>query len=219
VVGYPKLDPVFQGRIDRAATIKRWNLDPGRKTVLYAPTYKPTSIEKIREKILPATEGYNLIIKLHPYSWRGRYAPHWHHKIYEKAVKEYGHARLIPSEEHNILPFIEVADTMISEASSTIFEFLALGKLGIIFDLDCGRLKHSDGMPILDEDNRSFLEGAFIHISDPAEIRAAVERAVDPGDAAKQEIERYRNDLFFKLDGRASERIVDKIDELLSLKE
>lgn len=219
VVGYPKLDPVFQGRIDRDATIRRWNLDPGRKTVLYAPTYKPTSIEKIRENILPATDGYNLIIKLHPYSWRGRYAPHWHHRIYEKAVRDYSHARLIPSEEHNILPFIQIADTMISEASSTIFEFLALGKLGIIFDLDCGRLKHSDGMPILDEDNRSFLEGAFIHISDPAEIRPAVERAVDPGDAAKQEIERYRNDLFFKLDGRASERIVDKIDELLSLKE
>jgi len=218
VVGYPKLDPVFQGKIARDATMRRWNLDPERKTVLYAPTYKPTSIEKIREKILPATEGYNLIIKLHPYSWRGRYAPHWHHKLYEKAVKEYGHARLIPSEEHNILPFIHVADTMISEASSTIFEFLALGKLGIIFDLDCGRLKHSDGMPILDEDNRSFLEGAFIHINDPGEIKAAVERAVDPDDAIKREIERYRNDLFYKLDGHASERIVDKIDELLRLK-
>lgn len=133
-------------------------------------------------------------------------------------MKDYSHARLIPPEEHNILPFIHAADTMISEASSTIFEFLALGKLGIIFDLDCERLKHSDGMPILDEDNRSFLEGAFIHISDPGEIRAAVARAIAPDDAVKQAIERYRNDLFYKLDGRASERIVDKIDELLRLR-
>ncbi len=218
VVGYPKLDPVFQGKLDRDAIMRRWNLDPARKTVLYAPTYKPTSIDKIKSKILPATEGYNLIIKLHHYSWRGRYAPHWHHKLYEKAVKDYSHARLIPPEEHNILPFIHAADTMISEASSTIFEFLALGKLGIIFDLDCARLKHSDGMPILDEDNRSFLEGAFIHISDPADIRAAVESAVAPGDAVKRKMEQYRNDLFHKLDGHASQRIVDKIEELLRLR-
>jgi CDP-glycerol glycerophosphotransferase (TagB/SpsB family) len=216
VVGYPKLDPVFQGKLDRETIMRRWDLDPELKTVLYAPTYKPTSIEKIREKILPATEGYNLVIKLHHYSWRGRYAPHWHHKIYERAVKDFGHARLIPAEEHNILPFIHVADTMISEASSTIFEFLALGKLGIIFDLDCDRLRHSDGMPILDEDNRSFLEGAFIHISDPGEIRPAVERALSPDDATKQRIERYRNDLFYRLDGHAAERIVDRIEELLT---
>ncbi len=219
VAGYPKLDPVFQGRLDRDAIMRRWNLDPARKTVLFAPTYKPTCIDRIEDKILPATEGYNLIIKLHHYSWRGRYAPHWHHKIYEKAVTEYQHARLIPPEEHNILPFIHVADTMISEASSTIFEFLALGKLGIIFDLECDKLKHSDGMPILDEDNREFLDGAFIHISDAGEIRDAVERAVAPGDRVRQEIERYRNDLFYRLDGRASERIVDKIEELLSQRE
>ena len=218
VAGYPKLDPVFQGRLNRDAIMRRWNLDPGSKTVLFAPTYKPTCIDKVRDRILPATEGYNLIIKLHHYSWRGRYAPHWHHKLYEKAVRSYSHARLIPPEEHNILPFIHVADTMISEASSTIFEFLALGKIGIIFDLDCGRLKHSDGMPILDEDNRRFLDGAFIHISDPGEIRDAIERALAPAAQVKQEIEQYRNELFHKLDGHASERIVDKIEELLRLR-
>jgi hypothetical protein len=218
VVGYPKLDPIFQGRLNREEIMGRWDLDPSKKTVLYAPTYKPTSLGTIREKILSETAGLNLIIKLHHYSWRGRYAPHWHHKIYEKAIPKHGHARLIPPEEHNILPFIFVADTMISEASSTIFEFLALGKVGIIFDLPCDRLKHHDGMPILDEDNRRFLDGAFVHIKNAGEIGAAVEKALDPDPAMKANVEKCRGDLFYGLDGHASDRIVDTIWDLLRLR-
>ncbi|MGQ9604518.1 MAG: CDP-glycerol glycerophosphotransferase family protein [bacterium] len=215
VVGYPKLDPIFRGELDREAIIKKWNLDPNKPTVLFAPTYKPTCLDRVREQILPETVGYNLIIKLHPYSWLGKYAPHWHHRIYEKAIKDYPHARLIPPTEHNILPFIYVADTMISEASSTIFEFLALGKIGIIFDLPCEKLKHHDGMPLLDEDNRYFLGGAFLHIDKVDQIRAAIENALNPSDMMRDNIENLRKKLFFGLDGLASERIVNKIIELL----
>ncbi len=217
VVGYPKLDPIFRGKLDRHTIMRRWQLNPSQQTVLFAPTYKPTCLDKVRTKILPATAGYNLIIKLHHYSWRGKYAPHWHHKIYEKAVGPYPHARLIPPEEHNILPFIFVADTMISEASSTIFELLALGKVGIIFDLQCHRLKHHDGMPILDEDNRHFLDGAFVHIKSADEIRGAVKKALNPDRHMKHNLKKFRKELFYRLDGHASERIVDKIEELLKL--
>ncbi|HVP56821.1 MAG TPA: CDP-glycerol glycerophosphotransferase family protein [bacterium] len=218
VVGYPKLDPIFQGKLGRDQIMRRWNLDQSRPTVLYAPTYKPTSLSQIREKILAATEGYNLIIKLHDYSWRGRYAPHWHHRIYEKAVPEYPHARLVPPEEHNILPFIVAADTMISEASSTIFEFLALGRVGIIYDLACDRLKHHDGMPILDEDNRRFLDKAFVHIGSPDQIPAAIDRALNADAAMKANLEQARNELFYGLDGHASDRIVDVIENRLGLR-
>ena len=107
---------------------------------------------------------------------------------------------------------------MISEASSTIFEFLALGKVGIIFDLDCDRLRHHDGMPLLDEDNRRFLEGAFVHIRSAEEIRGAIEKALNPDQAMLEKVEASRQRLFYGLDGRASERIVDKIEELLKVR-
>ena len=215
VVGYPKLDPVFRGELDRAGILARYGLDPDKKTVLFAPTYKPTCIGEVRERILEETREYNLIIKLHQYSWRGKYAPHWHHELYEKAVPRFPHARLVPPEDHNIVPFIFVADTMLSEASSTIFEFLALGKAGIIFDLECDRLSHHDGMPILDEDNRMFLEGAFVHIDGADRIGDAVRRAFDPDPAMKARIEEMRNMLFYKLDGHASDRIVSIIEKSL----
>ena len=213
VVGYPKLDPVFQGRLDRNDIMARWGLDPAKKTVLFAPTYKPTCIDRVREGILEQTRDHNLIIKLHQYSWRGKYAPHRHHKLYESAVRRYTHARLIPPEDHNIIPFIYVADTMLSEASSTIFEFLALGRVGIIFDLECDRLSHHDGMPLLDEDNRTFLEGAFAHISDAGQIGEAVERALGPDPTMRARVEEMRNLLFYKLDGHASERIVNIMED------
>jgi hypothetical protein len=107
---------------------------------------------------------------------------------------------------------------MLSEASSTIFEFLALGRVGIIYDLACDRLKHHDGMPILDEDNRRFLDGGFVHISSPEEIRSAVERALNPDFTMKANLEQARNELFCGLDGHASDRIVDIIEDSLGLK-
>jgi hypothetical protein len=219
VVGYPKLDPIFQNKLDRGEIMHKWRLDRSLPTVLFAPTYKPTCLDKIRDRILPATVGYNLVIKLHHYSWRGKYAPHWHHKIYEKTVGAYPHARLIPPDEHSILPFIHVADTMISEASSTIFEFLALGKVGIIFDLECDRLKHHDGMPILDEDNRRFLDRGFVHVSSIEGIRPAIKKALNPNEDMRHNIKKFKKQLFYRLDGLASQRIVDKIEELVKTKQ
>lgn len=214
VVGYPKLDPIFQGKLNREEIMKKWGLDPSKKTILYAPTYKPTSIYALKDAIFEYTKDFNLIIKLHPYSWRGKYAPHSQHRIIEKRLKKYNHAVLIPPEEHKILPFIHVADVMITEASSTMFEFLAIGKYGIIYNLPYEKLKHHDGTPILSEDNREFLKGAFVHVDSPNELPEAILRALNPTPEMQEMVQKYRNDLFYKLDGNASKRIVEKLVEL-----
>ncbi|MHB2148712.1 CDP-glycerol glycerophosphotransferase family protein [Calditrichota bacterium LG25] len=215
LVGLPKLDFYFQGRFnDRESILRRWGLDPQKKTVLYAPTYKPTSLYDIKDDIFEQTKDFNLIIKLHPYSWMGKYAPHRQHRIYEKRVKKYKHAVLLPFEAYNIVPFYAVADTIISEASSTVFDFLALGKFGIVYDLPCDDLKHSDGEPLLEIDNREFLKGAFVHIQNGKQIYRAVEQALNPTQEMKEKAEVYRNELFYKLDGKATERFVKKMEEL-----
>jgi len=43
-------------------------------------------------------------------------------------VKKYPHSVLLPPSEYNIVPYMAAADTLISEASSTVFDFLAIGK-------------------------------------------------------------------------------------------
>ncbi|RMD66169.1 CDP-glycerol glycerophosphotransferase, partial [Candidatus Parcubacteria bacterium] len=215
LIGLPKLDFYFQGRFaDREGLLRRWGLDPARKTVLYAPTYKPTSMYELKDDIFEQTRDFNLIIKLHPYSWMGKYAPHRQHRMFEKRVKKYAHAVLLPFEEYNIVPYYAVADTIISEASSTVFDFLALNKIGIVYDLPCDHLKHSDGQPLLEIDNREFLKGAFVHIQEGKQLAGAIERALNPSAEMQERAAVYRRQLFYKLDGKASERFVQKMEAL-----
>jgi hypothetical protein len=214
LIGLPKLDYYFQNRFQREAVLSRWGLDLNRKTVLFAPTYKPTCLYDVRDDIFEQTRGYNLIIKLHPYSWMGKYAPHRQHRLYERRISRYDHAVLLPFDEYNIVPYYAAADTIISEASSTVFDFLALEKTGIIFNLQNDSLLHSDGQPLLEIDNREFLKGAFVHIDGGKQIGEAVERALQPTPGMLVAQEQNRTHLFYQLDGRASERFKAKVRSL-----
>ncbi|MGD9201271.1 MAG: CDP-glycerol glycerophosphotransferase family protein [Chitinispirillia bacterium] len=215
LIGLPKLDYYFQGKYnDKERILTRLGLDVNKKTVVYAPTYKPTSMYTVKDDLFEMTYDYNLIIKLHPYSWMGKYAPHRQHRIYEQRVKKYSHAVLLPFEEYNIVPFYAVADTLISEASSTVFDFLALKKFGIIYDLPCDRLNHSDGQPLLEIDNREFLKGAFIHINSCEQIGTAIEQSLNPSSEMIMKADEYRKQFFYKLDGNAARRFKMIMEEL-----
>lgn len=214
LIGLPKLDYYFQDKYKREEILKRWGLNPDKKTLLFAPTYKPTCLYDIKDDIFEQTKDYNLIIKLHPYSWMGKYAPHKQHRIYEKRVKSYPHSVLLPFSEYNIVPYYAAADVVLSEASSTVFDFLALSKFGIIFDLPCDSLVHSDGQPLLEIDNREFLKNAFPHINSGKLIKQALEIALNPTDEMKSAAEHYRDRYFYQLDGNASKSFIDRIEEL-----
>lgn len=215
-VGMPKLDPLFKPHnFNRDNILISLGMDCKKKTVLYAPTYKPTSIYELKDALFRNTSEYNLLIKLHPYSWYGRYAPHRQHRIFERMVKKYPHTVLIPKEDYSILPYLFVADTMLTEASSTMFEFLATGKTGIIYNLDSERLRHSDGTPILDEDNRVFLKDIFVHFSEPERIGDAIEDALTIDSVREKKKDLMKNKLFYGLDGNASFRVKKIVEKLL----
>ena len=218
LVGLPKLDYIFQGRYDdKAELLRRWGLDPHKPTVLFAPTYKPTCLYEVKDAIFEATRDFNLIVKLHHYSWMGRYAPHAQHRIFERRVGHYPHSVLLPATEYNITPYMAAADTLVSEASSTVFDFLALGKCGVIYDLPCERLKHSDGKPLLTEDNGEFLKDAFVHVQSPDQLRVGIERALRPSAEMRAAADRERGYYFYQLDGQASRRLKERIEELYAV--
>ena len=100
-VGYPKMDPYFTaGNFDRDKILQSLGLDPKKPVILFAPTYKPTCIYDLKDAIFEATTKYNLIIKLHHYSWLGKYASHRQHKIFEQRIKQYNHAVITVSYTH-----------------------------------------------------------------------------------------------------------------------
>jgi hypothetical protein len=216
IKGIPKLDPFFwDGYYDDEKLYQQTGLNPDKKTVLFAPSYKPSCIKYVQGKLIELLPKYNLLIKLHPYSWGGKYAPHSQHKFYQKLAKEHKDVCLIAEEDFDIYPYLNLADTLISDTSSVINEFLALGKHGIIYVLPHEKLNHSDGMPVLSIDPAEWLKGAFPQMHKPDDLVPAVKNALNPTTEMKQKLEKYRNYYFTGLDGRSGERVKSEIDILM----
>ncbi|MBS1271537.1 MAG: hypothetical protein MAGBODY4_00669 [Candidatus Marinimicrobia bacterium] len=214
-VGLPKLDPLFwDGHYDREEILNNLGLDPAKKTVLFAPTYKPTCIYDVKDAIFEETAAYNLIVKIHHYAWMGKFARHSQHRVIQRRIRKYEHAVLIPKETYNIIPLMYAADTLVAEASSTVYNFLATGKIGVIYDLDHDNLRHSDGQHILNIDNREFLKDAYVHVSSPEELADGITRALHPTPEMQQAADKQREYYYYKPDGKSSLRTREKIYDL-----
>jgi len=207
VVGYPKLDPLFSGKVDISPIIDKYDLNPELPTVLFAPSHKPSCIDIIGDSICAATEDMNLLIKLHPFSWGGKYAPHRHHRLYERAIKGFDHARLVSPEDRNIIPFIAASDIIVSGVSSTIYEMFAAGKFGVIVEVP-NRLRR-DSNPELDIEPAKLFEGVWPIVKNPKNLKDAILEALSPEETVCARAAALRKELFFGLDGKASSRIVD----------
>lgn len=124
--GYPQIDPLF--RRDPPPALP---LDPTRPTVLYAPTWNLglTSATmlgaRLVELIRTETPDANIIIKPHPVigDWRPRWMARWA----SQAAREPG-VLLVRDTHADIVPYMLAADLLISDASSAVFEFLALDR-------------------------------------------------------------------------------------------
>jgi len=218
-VGLPKLDNFFNGFFDRQKLIEEFDLDPDKKIILYAPSYKPTSIFMIGEQIVALSTKYNVIVKLHPYSWSGKYAPHAQHRLFERLVQKYPQLHLVSEDKHDIMPYMFVADTLISDGSSVINEFLALGRCGIIFDLPDDELAHHDGQPLLEDKSSEWLKESFIHINSTQELNSAVEDALHPSAKRLENIQKDKAYIFLYTDGLSAIRVKEITDQLLVTKE
>jgi len=214
-VGLPKLDMLFDGTYKKETLIKEYNLDPKKKIILYAPSYKPTSIFTIGKEVIALSNKYNLIVKLHPYSWSGKYASHSQHRFFEKLKTKYPNFILVPKEHHNILPYIFIADTMISDGSSVINEFLALERCGIIVDLPDDILKHHDGQSILEDKSSEWLKDSFIHVTSGSELESAVEKALDHSPKRKNKIKKDKEYVFSYTDSLSARRVKETVEKLL----
>ncbi|MFW5890740.1 MAG: CDP-glycerol glycerophosphotransferase family protein [bacterium] len=121
-IGYPKMDGFFNGCYPKKLIAQELNLNSTKKIILYAPTHTWLSSEEymftILEEII-TTHNVNLIIKLHDGS-----------RLYKKYKEKFkGYPQVVMSKNNfNICRYFNLADILISDVSSCMFEYAVTGK-------------------------------------------------------------------------------------------
>ena len=221
LTGFIKLDPIFQkNKIDINSIKRKYKLDHGKKTILFAPTFYPSSVEPIGMKLGEYTKGYNVLIKPHLWTtFLKNFAEINHNKknrIFRGLTEHYPHIHLIPPEDYNIIPFFKIADVLLTEASSTIYEMLACNKPVIVnrfFKLKIShrifrsRLYKKRLNLKMEKDISNFCFDAH----EPNDIPFAIDMAINNFGSKQDKIKEYRKRMFFKLEGLAAMRARDTI--------
>lgn len=206
--GYAKLDPIFDGTPAQMC-IRQLGLSPDKPTVLYAPTFYPSSIEKFDNALPALLADYNVLIKPHYFSLtKERYQgqrdlfKHWatHSNLHIAGVEDY-----------NLLPFMQISDVMLSDASSAIFEYAALNKPVVWCDFYQTRWSYRGLLKFrlekrLDADLQIFHD-LCTRATSPKEVPAAIKSALDNPERLEPHRLKITQDMVGTTDGQCSERI------------
>ncbi|MFQ6616064.1 MAG: CDP-glycerol glycerophosphotransferase family protein [Fidelibacterota bacterium] len=221
VTGFAKLDPLFNGRTESPPSVlAKLDLDSTKRTIVYAPTFYPSSVEPFGMKLAENTQDFNLIIKLHTWVYFrkkfGGLSLKHQRRIVEEAERRFSHVRVLPPEFYNIVPLYGAADLLITEASSTIFEMMALDKPVILCRFHRLRVSHRLFRrrlyrKRLSEKMEREVTEFCTRLEHPDDLKDSVDSSLSQSLPAEGKRDAYKKDMLFKLDGKASERIRDHL--------
>lgn len=131
-IGFPKVDRLVDGTLDRRTILARLGLSGRRPVLLYAPTgQKHNSLESVGEEVLRrlrASNRYDVLIKLHDHprdhsvDWPTRLRP-----LLDR------HTKLV--RDFDVVPYLCVADLLITDASSVSSEYSLLDRPMVFLDV------------------------------------------------------------------------------------
>jgi CDP-glycerol glycerophosphotransferase (TagB/SpsB family) len=191
--GWSKLDPLFAGSMDLEPLRRKYGIAPERKVLLYAPTFSPklTSAPALLDRLQDLTAcGPNgmacqVLVKFHPLMDPAVVAAYR-----ERAA---GLLDVQVVDEDDLLPFMRLADVMLSDTSSAVYEFLLLDKPVVTLNSSAHTL-------------------SWIDVADPDSVAEACRRALAHGvddNAVKREYHPYD-------DGRSSERMLAAVEDYIA---
>lgn len=213
-VGFSKLDSIFDGS-EQGLDLNALGLDDTKKTILYAPTFNPSSLERFPDDWPAEFEQYNVLIKPHSLTYMREQYKGQRNKL-EKWSK-YKNVYVAKMTDLNLVPFMKSADILLSEASSTLFEFAALNRPVIVCDFF--KLKWSYRGPFkyrfekrFGKDNVLYKEIGH-HISAYNQLKQAVKHQLENVEEYQQQRHQYTVDHVGPTDGLSSQRIVQYLIE------
>jgi hypothetical protein len=129
LTGMPKTDGLV-APFDRGAVMRRYGLDESLPTVLFAPTgEKHNALEIMGRAVIEAVARsgkYNLLIKPHDHPKK---AINWFEEL---AGLEGPRVRLV--RDLDVVPYLRVADALMTDASSVAFEYTLVDRPLIFLD-------------------------------------------------------------------------------------
>jgi CDP-glycerol glycerophosphotransferase (TagB/SpsB family) len=210
----PKVDCLVDGSLRRDDVLQSLGLDPGRPTVLYAPTWSAHSSLNLMGLDLVAAllaRSWNVIVKLHDRSRDPRpfYSGgvDWAGRLQTLMAGATGH--LVA--DADICPYLAAADLMITDHSSAGFEYLLLDRPLVRIHVP-ELLKHSN----INDEYVRLLADAARSATDLGGVLHAVEQGLaepSTGSASRRAVAR---DLFHQ-PGSATARAVAELYEAMEL--
>lgn len=201
-VGIPRTDVLFgDDQIARitAALREKYGLPEGKRVVMYAPTFRGTSVHKATSpKNLDLTELHRMLgddhvvlLRLHPFVRESAPIP--------PGLEEFA---IDVSDHPDINELMHVSDVLVTDYSSAIFEFSLLGRPMAFYAPDHDDYDVERGFYF---DFRSGVPGP---VFETTRELAAWLRA---GDFDLDRVRRFRDESFEVADGHATERFVDDL--------
>jgi hypothetical protein len=214
LVGYPKVDCLVDGSLDRGAIQRGLALDPAAPTVLYAPTWSPySSLHSMGVDVIKALGrlDVNVIVKLHDRSYdrtaRGSGGIDWRARLDRLAREWHVHV----AEEFDASPYLFVADVIVTDHSSVGFEFMLLDRP--IVAIDCPLLIENAHIA---RDKVQRLRDASAVVDRPEAVAPTVMRELAAPDRLGTRRRAVAADLFYR-PGGATTRAVQCLYDVLSL--
>ncbi|WP_346993253.1 CDP-glycerol glycerophosphotransferase family protein [Alteromonas gracilis] len=207
-ISYAKLDPLYDGS-PAVVSLEDLGLDPAKPTVLYAPTFFPSSIERFDDNWPSALSDFNIILKPHFFSMtKEKYAAQ---KSKLKRWSSYDNVYLTQKSEFCLVSFMKIADVMLSDASSAIFEFAAINKPVVWCDFTKKKWNYTGLFKFrmnkrLDSDIAIFHDIAH-HASNPVNANKLLRESVNAPHAKSSERLSITRFMVGEMDGKCSSRI------------
>ena len=221
LTGFTKLDPLFsQNPSFDEKLAQSLGLDPSKKTILFAPTFYPSSLERFGMKLGEYTQNYNVILKPHMWTYFldkfGEYNLVPQRNLAYDLADKFSHIKLLGPEVYNITPYYKISDILLTEASSTIYEMIALEKPVIVNRFYRLKLSHKIfryrlfKKRLSKEMNKDITNFCF-EMNRARDLPQVLDTAFNENHKRLNIEREYQNKMLYKLDGKASERVRDTI--------
>ena len=221
LTGFTKLDPLFsQNPSFDEKLAQSLGLDPSKKTILFAPTFYPSSLERFGMKLGEYTQNYNVILKPHMWTYFldkfGEYNLVPQRNLAYDLADKFSHIKLLGPEVYNITPYYKISDILLTEASSTIYEMIALEKPVIVNRFYRLKLSHKIfryrlfKKRLSKEMNKDINKFCF-EMKRARDLPQVLDTAFNENHKRLNIVREYQKKMLYKLDGKASERVRDTI--------